>query len=400
MNYKLDKNKRYLLACSYGPDSMALFDMLRKENIYFEVAHVNYKLREEADFETESLKNYCDELGIKIHILINDKNLMNSNVEAKCRNIRYEFFRSLYNNFDTLLVAHHEDDLIETFILQKRRKSLVNYYGIKQESEGFGMLIVRPLLDKKKKDLQGYCDLNKIPYAIDKSNLENTYLRNKIRHSIVEKMTEEERKNILQEIKIENNKLLAIKEKISQIDINNCQDLLSLNERVFAFALTELARREKPNASLSLNCTKEIRKILESNKPNILFKINLSLNFIKEYEKVYFKANLSNYNYEYVLEKPGKLDTPYFSLDFTNGGENRNVFDDSYPIKIRNAKKEDKYLIKNYIKKANRLFIDWKMPNSLRKRWPVIINKEGKIIYIPRYRKDFKPDNTTNFIVK
>ncbi|MCQ2776700.1 MAG: tRNA lysidine(34) synthetase TilS [Bacilli bacterium] len=400
MNYKLDKNKRYLLACSYGPDSMALFDMLRKENIYFEVAHVNYKLRDESDFETESLKNYCDELGIKIHTLINEQNLMNSNVEAKCRNIRYEFFRSLYKNFDALLVAHHEDDLIETFILQKKRKSLVNYYGIKQESEGFGMLIVRPLLDKKKRDLKGYCDFHKIPYAIDKSNLENTYLRNKIRHSIVEKLTEGERKNILHEIKIENNKLLAIKEKISQIDINNCQDLLSLNEREFAFALTELSRREKPNASLSLNCTKEIRKILESNKPNILFKINLSLNFIKEYEKVYFRANLSSYNYEYVLEKPGKLDTPYFSLDFTNGGENRNVFDDSYPIKIRNAKKEDKYLIKNYIKKVNRLFIDWKMPNSLRKRWPVIINKEGKIIYIPRYRKDFKPDNTTNFIVK
>ena len=44
----LEKNKHYLLACSFGPDSMALFDMLIKEGYRFTVAHVNYHLRAEA----------------------------------------------------------------------------------------------------------------------------------------------------------------------------------------------------------------------------------------------------------------------------------------------------------------------------------------------------------------
>ena len=53
----LDKNKKYLLACSFGPDSMALFDMLLKEGYKFAVAHVNYRLRSEADDEEISLRN-------------------------------------------------------------------------------------------------------------------------------------------------------------------------------------------------------------------------------------------------------------------------------------------------------------------------------------------------------
>ena len=62
----LDKNKRYLLACSFGPDSMALFSMLLKENISFDVALVNYHLREESDNEDSSLSLFCRQHNIKL----------------------------------------------------------------------------------------------------------------------------------------------------------------------------------------------------------------------------------------------------------------------------------------------------------------------------------------------
>ena len=57
---KLNKNKKYLLACSYGPDSMALFNLLIKDNIDFDVAIVNYHLREESNLEVAWLKRYCE----------------------------------------------------------------------------------------------------------------------------------------------------------------------------------------------------------------------------------------------------------------------------------------------------------------------------------------------------
>ena len=50
----LDKKQNYLLACSYGPDSMALAEMLRQEGYRFSIAHVNYNIREESSLETQA----------------------------------------------------------------------------------------------------------------------------------------------------------------------------------------------------------------------------------------------------------------------------------------------------------------------------------------------------------
>ena len=122
----LDKNKKYLLACSFGPDSMALFDMLLKGGYSFEVAHVNYHFRKESDYEELSLRNYCKEYEINLHVYENKK-IIRNNIEATCREIRYDFFADIYHKygFDGLLIAHNQDDLIETYLLHKKRKNLV-----------------------------------------------------------------------------------------------------------------------------------------------------------------------------------------------------------------------------------------------------------------------------------
>ena len=57
-------------------------------------------------------------------------------------------------------------------------------------------------------------------------------------------------------------------------------------------------------------------------------------------------------------------------------------------------------MINGYEVKAKRAFIDWKMPLFVRKQWPVILNKENKIIYVPRYQKGYKRDKKSNFYVK
>ena len=116
----LDKNKKYLLACSCGPDSMALFSMLLNEGYSFSVAHVNYHFRKESDQEEAILRDFCLKNNIAIYVYDN-KEKVNKNLEARAREIRYNFFNNIYhdNNFDTLLVAHHQDDLIETYLMQK-----------------------------------------------------------------------------------------------------------------------------------------------------------------------------------------------------------------------------------------------------------------------------------------
>ena len=397
----LDKNQKYLLACSHGPDSMALFYMLKEEGYNFAVAHVNYHLREESNLEQEQLEAYCAKNNVQLYVKDVDEVLGNNNLEEKCRIIRYTFFKDLVNQygFDAVLIAHNQDDLIETYLMQKRRQNLVQFFGIKEKPIIFDVKIIRPLLSYSKQELLMFCDLNKVEYSIDKTNLENTFLRNQIRHQIVERMNKFDRKKILREIDDENLRLNVISDKISKINSNKCEDYNRLTDDEFLYAIVKRGRELKPDFTMSRNQGLEIRKIFQSDKANV--SVNVSdLTLVKSYDSFQFIDQNKEVNFSYKIDSPCVLDTEYFYLDFTGDTSNRNVSKEDYPLTIRNAQPNDVYLIKGYEKQLRRLFIDWKVPVPLRKRWPVIINKNGTVIYVPRYQKDFKKENNCNFYVK
>lgn len=397
----LNKNQKYLLACSHGPDSMALFYMLKEEGYNFAVAHVNYHLREESNLEQQQLEAYCAKRNVQLFVKDVDEYLGNNNLEEKCRVIRYSFFKDLVNkyDFDAVLIAHNQDDLIETYLMQKRRQNLVQFFGIKENPIIFDVKIIRPLLSYSKQELLMFCDLNKVEYSIDKTNLEDVFLRNKIRHEVVEKMNKEDREKILKEIDEENKKLEAINEKISKINTNKCEEYNRLNDEEFLYALVNKGRELKPNFTMSRNQGLEIRKIFLSDKANISVNVD-GLTLVKSYDSFQFVDQEQEVDFSYKLDEPGVLDTEYFYLDFTGDTSNRNVGKDDYPLTIRNAQPNDVYLIKGYEKQLRRLFIDWKVPVTLRKRWPIIVDKNGTIIYVPRYQKDFKKEDNCNFYVK
>ena len=397
----LDKNQKYLLACSHGPDSMALFYMLKEEGYKFAVAHVNYHLREESNLEQEQLEAYCAKNNVQLYVKDVDEVLGNNNLEEKCRIIRYTFFKDLVNQygFDVVLIAHNQDDLIETYLMQKRRQNLVQFFGIKEKPIIFDVKIIRPLLSYSKQELLMFCDLNKVEYSIDKTNLENTFLRNQIRHQIVERMNKFDRKKILREIDDENLRLNVINDKISKINSNKCEDYNRLTDDEFLYAIVKRGRELKPDFTMSRNQGLEIRKIFQSDKANV--SVNVSdLTLVKSYDSFQFVDQNKEVNFSYKIDSPCVLDTEYFYLDFTGDTSNRNVVKEDYPLTIRNAQPNDVYLIKGYEKQLRRLFIDWKVPVPLRKRWPVIINKNGTVIYVPRYQKDFKKEDNCNFYVK
>ena len=397
----LEKNKYYLLACSFGPDSMALFDMLQKEGYKFAVAHVNYHLREESTDEEINLRNYCLTHGVGIYVKSVTENLGDSNLEKKCRDIRYNFFIDLVKQkgFDALLVAHQEDDLIETYLMQKQRKNLVNYFGIKEISYFTDVEIIRPLLKYRKGELMMYCKMFNVPYAIDKTNLEDHFLRNQIRHTVVEKMSREERTKILEEIDAENKELHRILDVVAQIKSNKIEEYNRLSDIEFLYAIVALGRKVKDDFIVSKEQGAELRKVLLSDKPNVSLIVD-GLRFLKEYDTLSIQEDVEQADYEFVLNEPGVLDTEYFFLDFTKDSSNRNVSLPDYPITIRNAKNDDLIEIQDFSKELRRMFIDWKMPVSLRNRWPVILNKDGKIIYVPRYLKDFVITPDCNFYIK
>lgn len=400
MALKLPK-KKYLLACSFGPDSMALFRMLLDEGYVFDVAHVNYHLREESNQEEFNLRSYCKEKGITIYVYDN-KNVPKSNIEAKCREIRYRFFKDVYDSdeYAALLVAHNQDDQIETFLLQKERKNLVKYYGIEESTNLFGMRVLRPLLGFSKASLEAYCKETSTPYAIDKTNLEPIYRRNKIRINVVSKMSPEDRQLIISEINGCNKDLKHIYSNIKNVD-NHIDDLLKLSDLEFSYYINSQIKEINPSYKITYKQSMEIVKILRSDKPNVCVTCEQGKVIIeKTYDQVFVRPNNDLDGYMFVIKNRQVVDNKFFYANLLTDTANRNISDEDFPLTIRTYEKGDTYLIKDYQVQVRRLFIDWKMPSLLRKVWPLVLNKEGKIIYIPRYRKDFVVDKTLNFYVK
>ncbi len=397
----LDLDKKYLLACSYGPDSMALFSLLLEYGFNFDVAHVNYHLRKESDDEERELRTFCAEKQVLLYVYNNQEKIEN-NVEARCREIRYNYFKQLFdkNHYDALLVAHQQDDHLETYLLQKERKNLVNYFGIAPETTINGMTVLRPLLNLTKVDTKNICDSNNIPYAIDKTNLLPIFKRNKIRINVINKLLPRTRQSLLEEIKRNNDTLKAMFAKLETVD-GSISTLLKLNQVEFAYYLNKQIKKISPEFLITYKQSKEVAQILTSKKPNIsVFLPKYNVIIVKSYDRLEVKPHEPRSSYSFVIDEPTIIDNDYFFANLLSDTSNRNITLADYPITIRSFKANDKYKIKDYEVLVRRLFIDWKMPMSVRGVWPIILNKDGKVIYIPRYQKDFIPDENTNFYVK
>ena len=109
-----------LLALSGGPDSLCLFYALLKyrneSNTPFHVAHVNHNWREKSVLEAQTLEQLASKHQVPFHLKILDPSLLRGNLEAACREERYQFFASLcqFNQFQGVLTGHHQGDQAET----------------------------------------------------------------------------------------------------------------------------------------------------------------------------------------------------------------------------------------------------------------------------------------------
>jgi tRNA(Ile)-lysidine synthase len=182
----LDPLKTYLLASSGGMDSMCLGNLLTKAEIPFEIAHVNFQLRaEESNGDENFLRKWALDNGKTFHVYHSDTYKFasdrNISTQMAAREIRYDWFEKLRveRKLDGIILAHHEDDQIETIFLNLLRGTGIE--GIYGMAERRGWLI-RPLLPFDRDEIQSYVIENQIEWREDSSNEKTDYKRNKLRH--------------------------------------------------------------------------------------------------------------------------------------------------------------------------------------------------------------------------
>ena len=187
---------KILAGFSGGSDSSALlYFLVRKyggENICG--AHLNHGIRGDALADEQFAREICGKYGIELFVERADvpelARKYKKGVEEAGRDARYDFFARVCGEIGgsvKVCTAHNAGDNTESVLINLARGAGVG--GLCGVSPVAGN-IIRPLLSCEKRDILDYCRENNIGFIEDKSNADELYTRNFIRHSVAAKLKE------------------------------------------------------------------------------------------------------------------------------------------------------------------------------------------------------------------
>lgn len=188
------KGDKVLVALSGGADSVSLLRVLLDLGYNCEAAHCNFHLRgEESNRDERFVVGLCSEHNVPLHKIDFDTNAYASqhrlSIEMAARELRYQWFEKVRQECgaEVIAVAHNQNDCVETFILNLVRGTGIN--GLKGIKPINGY-IVRPMLEKTRAEIIDYLSHLNQDYVTDSTNLQDEYMRNKIRLNILPMLAE------------------------------------------------------------------------------------------------------------------------------------------------------------------------------------------------------------------
>ncbi len=377
-NQNITAENEIPVAFSGGPDSIFLTEGLIKLGYKPLLIYINYHDSPTVYIEEKIVKQYSQ--INKLKLIEHEVNIPdNVNFEDEARKIRYKFFSDVIKNHPNkfILTAHHKNDDIETMILQINRNNIVDYYGLKEKNDIFGVTVIRPILNYTKLEIIEYLTKNNISFYDDPTNYEQERQRNILRANL-KNIDYNHYKNLKislnQKVKEEKNKIknIANGKYISKKIYSTLND--NEKKRLLNFLL---------NYNLGYSNSNLINICLMRLKSNKSFEENLknNISLFQDKNNFFFGTTTDKRNYSYIIEKEGYYKFKEFDIEIKLG--NFNIKD--FPIFIETPKQKD--IIETNIKQNNviKFLKHHNVPNFLINIFPIIKNKDKKIIYVPFY---------------
>lgn len=427
-------------AVSGGPDSMALLHMLhaiqQDQGLRLIAAHVNHGFRgEESAGELETVKTYtaslsvpCETVTLDLPTYIEENRL---NLQSAARERRYAFLHEIADKHGAskIALAHHADDQAETVLMRLIRGSgLTGLSGMSSVRREKNVELIRPLLRMNKSDLLRYCEEHAIPYCTDSSNLARYYFRNTIRLDVIPYLSQynPQLSQSLQRLaevagteddymERQTSELFGrlVTQKGGEYAIG-CQELrglhVALQRRLIKLILNYLSQ-ETENLSFS---GVETMRLAASEDAPATWRMDAGggVRCMREYDVLRWVRSSpelaeqpSGFGYDYVLNAGTErlavqLSSWTFEMEWIedDGGRSRPssrmeaYFDADqlqFPLHVRNRLPGDRIHVLglNGSKKVQDMFVDEKIPPSIRESYPLLCDAAGKLLWIPGLRR-------------
>lgn len=420
-----------VVACSGGPDSMALLHMLYrlKKALDIEVvcAQVNHNTgRNGQAEEQEFVKAYCRNHGLTFEgMTIEDYGDDNFHNEARTK--RYSYFGEVVKKYKAkyLFTAHHGDDLTETILMRiVRGSTLRGYSGFSKIVDMGTYKIVRPLIEVSKDDILSYDKKNRVPFREDSSNTKDVYTRNRFRKYIVPQFKKEDKhvnakfykfsKTLLEYNEYIDKQMKRCLSKVYPQNVLNIEEFEKL-DRVIAMKIIYYMLEQKYQDDLMLitdHHAELIYQLINSNRANVSIHLPNNIKAVKSYNTLTLtNEDVSPNEYEieiikYVNLPNGKNIEVVDKSKLTDNNVIRLSSDEvCLPLHVRSRRNGDKIYIKGMLgsKKVKDIFIDEKINQSERDLWPVVVDSKNNIVWLPGLKKskfDKKIDDKYDIILK
>lgn len=401
-----------IVGVSGGVDSVVLLHLLKavapSMDLSLVVAHMNYGTRGESDDDERFTEDLARSMELPFASRRFSPDDPRDNFQHQAREARYHFFCELADRHgaDAICIAHQADDQAETMLIRLVRGSdFEGHAGIRKKTEIFDHTIIRPLLDIPKKDILAYAEEHGITFRVDRSNKEDDYLRNRIRHHVLPFLKQENPAFLKQTrhfsglLREATAALHKQRDAFMKKHVGNHRfdrsAFMGLPDIIQRFVLQKIVRSETGDTyDLSHEKTSEAMAMIAGDTPHLHFQIAEDVYLHRSYDDIWVDDRIKKAaSYRYVMEKPGECRLPdgQTVILSENRGEERgksfelwyNDFDSVFPVTIRNRENGDRIDYPFGTKKIKDVFIDEKVPMDVRNRIPIVLDKTGRILWIP-----------------